>query len=265
MLMQGQEFLEIFSPEWPQCPTVDWSNLLRMNGVFHLYPDLIRLRTNVDGNTLGLTSPFVRTHHVNKGSVVFAIHRWEKGGEGDDVICLFNFSNVNYSTYRIGLPREGAWTLRLSTDQKKYLDPFRSTDVTVADVVEANSSQPRDGYPFSAAFGLPKYSCIIYSQNGQAQLVFRIRKETSWGEQVCIAGSSKPLGDWKEPIPLYTESAEAHYPWWQSRPIIVPARQHLEFKVVLRRPDGSLVWEYRDNRVLTPARGRHVLLLVPEL
>ncbi len=60
------------------------------------------------------------------------------------MICVFNFSNVNYATYRVGLPREGAWSLRLSTDHKKYLDRFRSTDVTVADVVTADT-QPRDG------------------------------------------------------------------------------------------------------------------------
>lgn len=34
MLMQGQEIMELYSPEWPQGPTVDWSNLIRMQGVF---------------------------------------------------------------------------------------------------------------------------------------------------------------------------------------------------------------------------------------
>lgn len=76
-------------------------------------------------------------------------------------MALFNFSNVNYSSYRLGFPREGKkrgrmwvlflypellgpWTLRLCTDNTKYMDRFKSTDVSVANVVVADASQPRD-------------------------------------------------------------------------------------------------------------------------
>lgn len=34
---------------------------------------------------------------------------------------------------------------------------------------------------------------------------------------------------------------------------------------VLRKGDGSLVWEERANRTLVPERGRHVVLLTPEM
>ena len=30
-------------------------------------------------------------------------------------------------------------------------------------------------------------------------------------------------GQWTEPIVLFTETADAQYPWWQSKPVIVPA------------------------------------------
>lgn len=33
---------------------------------------------------------------------------------------------------------------------------------------------------------------------------------------------------------------------------------------VLRKADGSLVWEERENRTVLPDRGRHLLLLLPE-
>jgi hypothetical protein len=38
-------------------------------------------------------------------------------------------------------------------------------------------------------------------------------------------------GDWKVPEPLYTDAADVQYPWWQSRRLIVPASEALEFKI----------------------------------
>eukprot|EP00043_Microstomoeca_roanoka_P016893 m.174788 g.174788 ORF g.174788 m.174788 type:complete len:166 (+) comp16542_c0_seq6:256-753(+) len=78
MLLQGQEFLETLSPVWPFGPAVDWSRLAHHRGVHMVYRDLIALRRNIAEDTLGLTGPYARVHHLNEPDGVKAVHRWEK-------------------------------------------------------------------------------------------------------------------------------------------------------------------------------------------
>ena len=79
------------------------------------------------------------------------------------MVALTNFSNTNFASYRVGVPRVGAsmglgdplhasftppltgpWNLRLCTDNEKYMDRFKSADVQTPNVAVA-VDQPRDG------------------------------------------------------------------------------------------------------------------------
>lgn len=86
------------------------------------------------------------------------------------MVALINFSNQNFVSYRIGFPREGLswwllaqlceslpvcispiisagpWTLRLSTNDQRYVDRFATKEVVVPSVIVAETAQPRDGY-----------------------------------------------------------------------------------------------------------------------
>lgn len=121
---------------------------------------LIRLRLNADGDTQGLTGHGLDVFHVNHSDKVIAFLRFAGGGPGDDCIVIANFSSRNFDDYRIGLPSSGTWHRRFCSDSGKWSDEF--WDDSSASIESQDSSH--EGKPFAAAFSLPPYSLLIYSQ-----------------------------------------------------------------------------------------------------
>ena len=158
MLFQGQEFLE---DRWfADTDPLDWSRQERYSGIVQLYRDLIRLRRNWFNHTRGLRGPHVNCHHINNSDKVLAMHRWDQGGAGDDVVVVFNFSNRSFPRYRLGFPHAGHWQLRMNTDAAVYDADFG--EVEALDVVAVGHAY--DGLSNSAEVALPPYSALIFSQ-----------------------------------------------------------------------------------------------------
>jgi 1,4-alpha-glucan branching enzyme len=158
MIFQGQEFLE---DDWfRDDDPLDWSKKDRYAGIVRLYRDLIRLRLNREGNTRGLCGQGVEVSHVNQEQGVLAYHRWDQAGPGDSVVVAANFSAEPRREYRIGLPAEGAWTVRFNSDSKAYDAEFG--DVGGASVTA--ELQGYDGQPASGTIELAPYSVILLSQ-----------------------------------------------------------------------------------------------------
>ena len=158
MLFQGQEFLE---DKWfADTDPLDWSRCERYAGIVQLYRDLIRLRRNWFDNTRGLQGEHVHVHHVNNVDKVLAMHRWHLGGEGDDVVVVFNFSSHSFEDYRVGFPHGGAWKLRANTDASVYDTDFGETPAFDAEAQRSDY----DGFEFSGSVSLPPYSALIFSQ-----------------------------------------------------------------------------------------------------
>jgi len=158
MLFQGQEFLE---DRWfADTDPLDWSRCERYQGIVRLYRDLIRLRRNWFNNTRGLMGMNVKVHHVNNHDKILAMHRWSQGGPGDDVICVFNFSNKAFENYRVGFPSGGEWQLRANTDAPTYDMDFGETPAfdTVAEHYDY------DGFEHSGLVSLPPYTALVFSQ-----------------------------------------------------------------------------------------------------
>ena len=156
MLFMGQEFLEdgAFSDTNP----LDWTKATTYSSILQLYKDLIRLRRNLDGNSVGLTGSNVDVFHVNDTAKVIGYRRWKAAG--DDVIVLANFSSKPYTSYDLGLPAAGTWHVRLSSDDTRYSSDF--TGVGTGDVTAAAAT--RDGLPYTGSFALGPYSVVIASQ-----------------------------------------------------------------------------------------------------
>lgn len=89
-------------------------------GIVRLYRDLIRLCLNRTGVTRGLTGHGVAVHRIDEERQLVAYRRWHKGGPGDDVVVVANFSHETRGVYRIGFPEGGVWKLRLNTDWAGY-------------------------------------------------------------------------------------------------------------------------------------------------
>lgn len=161
MLFQGQEFLrdQWFRDDRP----IDWQRAEGYADITTLYRDLIGLRLNQGGHSAGLSGQHTAVYHVNDTDKLIAMHRWQEGGAGDDVIVVFNFAEGRKDNYVIGLPQAGTWTLRFNSDATLYNDQL---DATASGDITANA-EARDGYAFSAAVTIGAYSCLIYTQEKQ--------------------------------------------------------------------------------------------------
>ena len=159
MLFMGQEFL---ATGWfDDNKMLDWTNAWRFDGITRLYRDLIHLRRNWFNNTQGLRGQNVNLFHVNNADKLIAMHRWDSGGPGDDVVILFNFANQAFSSYRIGLPRAGNWRVRFNSDSNVY-DPYFSDSPSFDTSVDGGGL---DGMLFSANVGIGPYTAVILSQD----------------------------------------------------------------------------------------------------
>jgi len=134
--------------------------MARFRGIYELYRDLCRLRRNWFNNTRGLRGQGRNCHVVDDLNKVLAYHRYDSGGQGDDVVVILNFADRHWSSYRVGLPSAGIWWCRFSSDWSGYQPDFGNVGgfpVTAEEV-------PKDGLGFSAGFALGPYSALIFSQ-----------------------------------------------------------------------------------------------------
>ena len=158
MIFQGQEFLE--GGWFRDTVPVDWTQRKDFHGIIRLYRDLIRLRRNGDGFTRGLCGQFTQVYHLHDERKVIAFHRWNKGGQSDDVVVIANFFHEPQDNYIIGFPAEGMWKLRFNSDWQGYNDDFKNYPST--DVIAETGD--RDGFPWHAAVSIGHYSVLIFSQ-----------------------------------------------------------------------------------------------------
>lgn len=156
MLFQGQEVLS----HGTICES-HWRETAAQPGIADLVRDLVRLRRNWYDTTRGLSGHGLDVFHCNEDARVVAWRRWADGGPGDDVVVMANFSATAFDSYRIGMPDDGPWTLRFSSDSSSYSPLFGghpTTDV-YAELV------PRDGQPAAADVTIGPYSLVVYSQD----------------------------------------------------------------------------------------------------
>ena len=158
MIFQGQEFLEDgwFRDEVP----LDWGKLHEHAGINALYRDLVHLRLNHGQNSAGLSGQFLEINHVNHEQKILGYRRWSKGGAGDDVMIVINFSTQPVTNYVMGVPTGGAWYVRLNTDGKAYSGDFADQGPAVAEA----QPEPHDGYTHRITVALAAYSALIISQ-----------------------------------------------------------------------------------------------------
>jgi 1,4-alpha-glucan branching enzyme len=160
MLFMGQEFLEDTPFPFSPAPAIDWTKPTTYSGILALYQRLIALRKDADGTTAGLSGNHLSVFHVNNNAKVIAFHRWNKGGPGDDVLVVANFSNKSFASYIIGFPHPGTWHVRFNGDSTRYSPDFKGTPSNDAYAVTGG----RDGEAYNGSVALGPYSAIVLSQ-----------------------------------------------------------------------------------------------------
>jgi 1,4-alpha-glucan branching enzyme len=159
MLFQGQELLE---DRWfDDTVALDWSKAGTHEGILRLHRDLIALRRGVDGRPRGLRGPHVALIRANGGERLLAMHRWQDGGPGDDVLVLANFGHEPVADLPVGMPRGGRWRVWLNSDSNVYAPDFAGHE---AFDVEADGG-PLDGLPHSGRISVGPYSVVVLSQD----------------------------------------------------------------------------------------------------
>ncbi len=158
MLFQGQEFLQ---GEWFQDTVpLDWDSSEEFRGIVRLYRDLVKLRTNRNGLTGGLTGQHVHVYRVDDARNMIAFRRWELGGPGDDVLVVANFADAPVENYSLGFPLAGQWKVRFNSDSRFYGKDFGDYQINNVEAVEGE----HDGLPAHGTISLGPYSVAILSQ-----------------------------------------------------------------------------------------------------
>jgi len=122
MLLQGAEFMQ--EGAFNDWQALEWKHATKHQGIVTAHQHLIQLRLNTYGNTAGLLGQSTALIHRDDTNHVIAYHRWDKGGVGDDVIVIANFTDATLLDYKLKLPRPGTWTTRFNSSWKGYSADF---------------------------------------------------------------------------------------------------------------------------------------------
>jgi hypothetical protein len=117
---------------------LNWANTNTYSSVVKYYRDLIHLRRNLEGVSLGLTGPNLTSHVVDDTAKVLAFHRWG-AGPSDQVMVVMNFSNKPLTNYTVGgFPANGTWYVNLNSDWPVYGSDFENKGAGLVQVAGGN-------------------------------------------------------------------------------------------------------------------------------
>jgi 1,4-alpha-glucan branching enzyme len=159
MLFMGQEMLD--TTQFSDSNPLNWARTTTYSNVVTFYRDLIHLRRNLDGLSLGLTGPNVTSHVVRNDPPwkLMAFHRWGAGAN-DQVMVIMNFTSTAIPAYRINTwPASGNWYVNLNSDWTRYGSDFGNYGSSVVNV---------SGSSGDVAIG--PYSVLILSRQAHPDL-----------------------------------------------------------------------------------------------
>lgn len=153
MLLQGAEFLQ--EGAFNDWQALEWQNAEKFAGFTLAHKHLIALRRNTYGNTGGLLGQHTAIFHQNDADRVIGFHRWDNGGEDDDVLVIANFSGTAFPEYQITLPLPGVWQVRFNSTWKGYASDFPEVSMDIVATDHAGC----------AALALAPYAVYIVSRS----------------------------------------------------------------------------------------------------
>jgi 1,4-alpha-glucan branching enzyme len=156
MLFMGQEMLE--TNQFSDSKPLDWNRTITQSGVVNFHRDMIHLRRNLDGVSLGLTGPSVTQQHLNNSAKVLAYHRWGAGAD-DQVMVIMNWSATSFGSYNLNFPENGRWYVNLNSDWTRYGSDFGNFGSLTVDVAGN-----------SGTVAIAPYSVLILSRQAHPEL-----------------------------------------------------------------------------------------------
>ncbi len=162
MLFMGQEML--ITNQFSESTPLDWTRPIANTNIVTYYHDLIRLRRNLDGVSLGMTGPNISWHTIDDTAKLLSFHRWG-AGPNDQVMVVLNCSNTSMTNYSMsGFPVSGPWYVNLNSDSTKYSSDFGNRGSTVVNVTGGTGS-----------VSIGPYSVLILSKKSLSDLTATLR------------------------------------------------------------------------------------------
>lgn len=117
LLFMGNEFQEYGT--WHDNTPLDWGKTTRHAGTLTLHRDLIRLRRDRDGVSVGLRGRGVQIAATDREAAQLVYWRTHPDHPADSVVIAINL-NDQPADILVPFPTGGSWTLRLDTDWTRY-------------------------------------------------------------------------------------------------------------------------------------------------
>lgn len=182
LLFMGNEFQEYGT--WHDNIPLDWRKARTHSGTLALHRDLIALRKNSEGHTIGLKGRQIRIPLVSDEQKHIVYWRGHESDPEDQVVVVVNFSG-RMEEVVIPFPSGGMWILRLNTDWENY-----------------GGERKREARPFTLKPGakaqtrMEPYSARIYSLVDRPS-VARARPADSAPESAPAPQPSGPFSIWR--------------------------------------------------------------------
>lgn len=117
LLFMGNEFQEYGT--WHDDVPLDWSKARRHEGTLNLHRDLIALRRNAEGHSIGLSGLGLRTPVTDNEQKHLVYWRSHDSDPNDQTVIAINFTGQP-SDIIIPFPSVGPWKMRLNSDWTEY-------------------------------------------------------------------------------------------------------------------------------------------------
>ncbi len=185
-MLMGSEWLEDTDFGTDSANRIDWSKKDTYRGTFDYFRDLIGLRKSIPA--LHADAP-QDVFHLNESGNLIAFQRW---AEGEVVVVVANFSNSDYTGYRLGLPQAGIWHEAINSQDAAY---DGNGMVNAGDI--HSEALPYDGFDQSAMLDIPQMGL----------LVLRLGEQVSVPDQGETASPARLIGAWPNPFNPWTSIA----------------------------------------------------------
>ena len=150
----GCEWLEDTDFGTGSAERIDWAKKVNYSKYFAYFQDLIAVKDNPAFRSGGSRT----VHHLNESGNVIGFRRWD---DENDFVVVGNFSNNDYTDYRIGLPQDGPWREALNSMAFIYggAGPVNDSTLTAEPVAY-------NGYSQSVLIDLPKMALVVLQKGG---------------------------------------------------------------------------------------------------
>jgi 1,4-alpha-glucan branching enzyme len=202
MIFQGQEMLE--NQQFSTSRPVDWTKTNTYSGIVNCYRDMIRLRRNTDGYSVGLKSDSSSIVKLDNANKVIVARRWQSNTTNTDSIIIANLSSNTLANYSIPFPATGNWYQHFNSDSTNYSGDFSNTGSSLVNVAGAAANLSLGPYAIQVFSQQPSMPALGLTSSNGVMTVTWPANYSHW----TLQSATSLTGNWTavSPVTLQTNS-----------------------------------------------------------